>query len=235
MPPALPTSPLIAAFYYPWYGAPATDGTWLHWQQAGHTPPQDIASDSFPVLGAYSSNDPAVLEQHMRWLRRAGVELIITSWWGQGSYEDRAVPALLAAAENNGIGVAFHLEPYRGRSADQIAADVTYLYRQYGSSPAFYRTDAGSRHNAPGRASGLFFLWNPFVRYTGGPKADAAYWRAGLDQSTPCRRAGSSSSTIPTPPGSTMATSTAPTITRSAPPACSCGVRGCRRGPGTRR
>ena len=134
------------------------------------------------MLGAYSANDPAVLEQHMRWLRRAGVELIITSWWGQGSYEDRAVPALLAAAENNGIGVAFHLEPYRGRSAEQIAADVAYLYRQYGSSPAFYRTDAGSRHNPAGRPSGLFFLWNPFVRYTGGPPADAAYWRTGLDQ-----------------------------------------------------
>lgn len=180
--PALPSPPLIAAFYYPWYGAPATDGGWLHWQQFGHAPPRDIASDFFPVLGAYSSNDPAVLEQHMRWLRRAGVELIITSWWGQGSYEDRAVPALLAAAENNGIGVAFHLEPYRGRSAEQLAADVAYLYRQYGSSPGFYRTDAGSLHNMTGKWSGLFFVWNPFVRYTGGPRADAAYWRAGLEQ-----------------------------------------------------
>src|SRR5512138_910226 len=54
----------VAAFYYPWYGTPQLDGKWLHWDQNGHTPPADIGSDYFPVLGPYSSNDPAVLDQH---------------------------------------------------------------------------------------------------------------------------------------------------------------------------
>jgi hypothetical protein len=55
----------VAAFYYPWYGNPATDGEWIHWTQEGYLPPKDIASDYFPALGAYSSNDPAVVAQHM--------------------------------------------------------------------------------------------------------------------------------------------------------------------------
>lgn len=26
--------PLLGAFYYPWYGAPETDGAWSHWNHA---------------------------------------------------------------------------------------------------------------------------------------------------------------------------------------------------------
>ena len=59
----------VAAFYYPWYGNPAIDGEWIHWTQNNHMPPDDIASDYYPALGAYSSNDPAVVAQHMEWLQ----------------------------------------------------------------------------------------------------------------------------------------------------------------------
>src|SRR5438034_4299529 len=31
--------------YYPWYGTPARDGAYQHWTQAGHVPPDDIASN----------------------------------------------------------------------------------------------------------------------------------------------------------------------------------------------
>ena len=55
----------IAAFYYPWYGNPETDGKWIHWAQNNHLPPNDIGADYFPALGTYSSNDPAVVAQHM--------------------------------------------------------------------------------------------------------------------------------------------------------------------------
>src|SRR3990172_1121679 len=82
----------VAAFYYPWYGNPTIDGEWIHWTQNNHLPPDDIAADYYPALGAYSSNDPEVVAQHMLWLRQAGVGVIISSWWGQGSREDRAVP-----------------------------------------------------------------------------------------------------------------------------------------------
>ena len=31
-------------FYYPWYGTPKFDGSYLHWDQNGHVPPLDLAS-----------------------------------------------------------------------------------------------------------------------------------------------------------------------------------------------
>src|SRR5687768_2742836 len=135
----------VAAFYYPWYGTPQTDGKWIHWTQNNHLPPEDISSDFFPALGAYSSNDPAVLAQHMEWLRQAGVGVIITSWWGQGSREDQVVPLLLQAAGKYGIKVAFHIEPYNARTAVSLVSDIRYLYERYGSNQAFFRSSATSR------------------------------------------------------------------------------------------
>ncbi|MBK8050852.1 MAG: hypothetical protein IPK16_29370 [Anaerolineales bacterium] len=175
--------PIIAAFYYPWYGNPATDSKWIHWDaDYRFSPPTDIASDFYPALGPYSSHDKTVLQQHMEWLQQAGVEVIIVSWWGPYSYEDGTVAELMAAAADAGIKVAFHIEPYRGRSVDSIVSDVQYIYAQYGASPAFFRSTQGSGYNEPGKSSGLFFLWNPGFRYNRGPTADAAYWQPGLDQ-----------------------------------------------------
>ena len=73
----------VAAFYYPWYGNPSVDGQWIHWTENNHFPSGDIAGDYYPALGAYSSNDPEVVAQHMKWLQQAGIGVIITSWWGK--------------------------------------------------------------------------------------------------------------------------------------------------------
>src|SRR5512138_1612242 len=168
----------VAAFYYPWYGNPGTDAQWVHWQSHDHVPPEDISSDYFPALGAYSSNDPAVVEQHMQWLRQAGVGVIISSWWGQGSREDRAVPLLLQTAEQYGIKVAFHIEPYKGRTGARLVSDIQYLYKQYGSSPAFFRSTETSRYSPSDQPKGMFFVWS----IEGQGETKYSYWQQALDQ-----------------------------------------------------
>jgi hypothetical protein len=168
----------VAAFYYPWYGNPTIDGKWVHWTQNNHVPPADIASDYYPVLGAYSSNDPAVVAQHMKWLREAGVGVIITSWWGQGSREDLAVPLLLQTAEQYGIKVAFHIEPYNGRTPESLVSDINYLYTQYGDSPAFFRSTAISRYSPSDQPKGMFFVWS--IQDPG--TKDFSYWQKALDE-----------------------------------------------------
>jgi hypothetical protein len=168
----------VAAFYYPWYGNPKIDGQWIHWQSHNHQPPEDISSDYYPALGAYSSNDPAVVEQHMKWLRQAGIGVIITSWWGQGSREDRVVPLLLQTAERYDIKVAFHIEPYHGRTVNQLVSDIRYLYKKYGSSPAFFRSTSISRYSPDGQPKGMFFVWN----MEGNGEAKYSYWQQALDQ-----------------------------------------------------
>jgi glycoprotein endo-alpha-1,2-mannosidase len=120
-------SPRTAIFYYPWYGSAARDGVYQHWSQSGHAPPVDIASNFYPARGAYSSSNPAVLRAQMREIARAGVGEIVSSWWGWGSVEDLRLPTVLTAARAAGLQVAVHIEPYEGRTAASIAADIAHL------------------------------------------------------------------------------------------------------------
>ena len=39
-------------FYYPWYGSPTVNGSYRHWDQGGHTPPDDVGANYYPSLGA---------------------------------------------------------------------------------------------------------------------------------------------------------------------------------------
>ncbi|MET9358252.1 ThuA domain-containing protein [Streptomyces sp. NPDC006617] len=131
----------VHLFYYPWYGSPAVNGDWRHWQQGGHTPPDDIGADLYPALGPYDSADyTRAVAQHMKWIARSGAGVLVYSWWGQGGYEDRIARGVLDAAQKEGIKVAWHLEPYAGRTAASTAADIRYLNTAYGDHPAFYRS-----------------------------------------------------------------------------------------------
>jgi len=171
----------VATFYYPWYRTPDVDQYWDHWGETNFHPPLDIASDFYPSLGVYSIADPVVLAQHFAWLRKAGVGIIITSWWGQRSREDRAVPLLLDIAELYGIKVAFHIEPYSGRTANRLLYDIKYIYNKYGNHPAFYRTTASSRWSPDNHSKGLFFVWAIVVPDTDTSEVKAGYWREAVD------------------------------------------------------
>lgn len=167
----------MAAFYYPWYYTPEFDGLWDHWD--GY-PPEDISSDFYPLLGPYSMSDPEVLAQHFAWLRQAGVGLIISSWWGKYDRTDTALPLMLDIADHYGIKIAFHIEPYSGRTAANLMRDIHYIYDQYGSHPAFYWTTETSRYSTGGQPKGLFFLWATVVSDSDNI-VSPDYWQEALD------------------------------------------------------
>ncbi len=116
---ARPTAegPEVAIFYYTWWGTPATDGGWQHWDQAGSAPPATIASSFYPARGAYSSADPTVVSAQMREIAGAGIDTVVLSWWGPGSVEDVRLRPIAELARAAGLGVAVHVEPWPGRTA----------------------------------------------------------------------------------------------------------------------
>ena len=124
--PAPASAATVAIFYYPWYATPKVDGFWEHWDQNGHRPPADVYSRFYPASGPYSSADPAVLARQMGEISAAGVDQVIVSWWGRGSWEDSLLPSVLASARRHHLGVALHLEPYESRSASNIVGDLEY-------------------------------------------------------------------------------------------------------------
>jgi hypothetical protein len=119
----------VAVFYYPWYARPDDGGgVWRHWEQGGHNPDAgDIGSDFFPVRGAYSSADPAVLDAQLAEIAAAGIDTIVTSWWGRDSYENSVLGRVMAAAAAHGVRVAVHIEPYGGRTPSSVAGDIRTL------------------------------------------------------------------------------------------------------------
>jgi hypothetical protein len=121
------TSPLVSAFYYPWFDTMVVDGSYEHWAQEDSVLPNDIASAYYPTLGVYSSDDPAVLAAQMEEIERARIDQIAVSWWGKGSPEDERLPAVVDAARTSGIGVAVHIEPYIGRTVASVVSDIAYL------------------------------------------------------------------------------------------------------------
>jgi glycoprotein endo-alpha-1,2-mannosidase len=119
--------PKSAIFFYPWYSNMRHDGAFAHWTQGGHNPPFDVASQFYPLRGAYSSGDPGVLRAQMHDIVVAGVDEVVSSWWGQGSPEDRRLPAVIRAAKRDHLRVGVQLEPYAGRTVDSVGADLVYL------------------------------------------------------------------------------------------------------------
>src|SRR3984957_5407433 len=114
-PSALAAGPVVSAFYYPWFATTVDDGSYAHWAQYGHLPPNDIDSVYYPALGVYSSDDPTVLDMQMAEIQRAGINQIAVSWWGRGSPEDQRLAGVAAAARLRGIDVAAHIETYANR------------------------------------------------------------------------------------------------------------------------
>eukprot|EP00605_Chrysophyceae_sp_TOSAG23-4_P001930 GSChrysophyteH1.ASY1.ANO1.2133.1 assembled CDS len=201
------------AFMYLWYGEPDTDGVYKHWNHdilphweervnkaypnvgKRFNPPHDIHSPFYPLHGPYSSQNPAVIKRQFDELLSAGIEVAVVSWWGQrdkpyaadtqGVNTDIMMAKLLQEADNKGIKIAFHLEPYPSRSISSINEDLKYISDNYGHHECLYRGTDGrivyyvydSYHIAPiqwarllssdgdlsvrgGPADGIFFgLW----------------------------------------------------------------------------
>jgi glycoprotein endo-alpha-1,2-mannosidase len=172
----LDARPRTAIFFYPWYGTPALDGAYRHWQQNGHTPPADIASAYYPARGVYSSSDPRVLAAQMREIAGAGIREVVTSWWGRGSPEDERLPAVLRAAHAAQLAVAAHLEPYDGRTVAGTALDVEYL-ESLGIRDFFvyHATDFPAAAWSPILTGGRFFAQTTQVGFAKAAGFDGVY------------------------------------------------------------
>jgi hypothetical protein len=136
------------AFYYAWYGNPSVSGYWNHWngiESAPHNPSnitngrRDIASTDYPLLDAYDSKNETVIDQHIQWAKKAGVNCFIVSWWGINDFTDNASKHIMNACERTNFKFAFYYETTS--STNQTVTDLNYLVKTYGNSPSFYRID----------------------------------------------------------------------------------------------
>jgi hypothetical protein len=128
----------VLAFYYDWYGNPSVSGRWVHWEKVDDANKRIGSSTHYPVLGAYDSHDPKIIDEHFRLAKEAGITGFIVTWWGRGDFHDQTMPLLLGAARKYGLSITAYFEQVNTNGA---AGDVLYLLIKYGQDPAWLKVD----------------------------------------------------------------------------------------------
>lgn len=114
----------MLAYYYIWFDP----GSW------------DRAKTDTPLLGKYSSDDAAVMLQHIRWAKAAGIKGFIVSWKSTDVL-NRRLEQLAKLAEQEDFklaviyqGLDFNRNPL---PVDRISSDLAYFAEHFASMPAF--------------------------------------------------------------------------------------------------
>lgn len=120
---AAPPTPVLA-YYYIWYN----QSSW------------DRAKTDYPQLGRYSSDDRAVMLQHIQWAKAAGIDGFIVSWKSTDVL-NRRLDQLVSLAEQENFkllviyqGLDFQRNPL---PVSQVASDLDYFIKHFASQPAF--------------------------------------------------------------------------------------------------
>jgi hypothetical protein len=120
--------PLRAAFYYSWYPATWTvNGAHVFYQ---------------PTLGYYSSDSQTVVDQHIKDLDYANINVAIASWWGINQQsENTRIPMLLnrtiAAGSALKWAMYYEKEGFGNPTVAEIQADLAYIKLHYVPSQAY--------------------------------------------------------------------------------------------------
>jgi hypothetical protein len=123
------TQPVRAIFYYPWFPAA--------WKQSGLDPYTHYK----PTLGYYDGASTSVIDQHLSWIKGAGLTALIASWWGPGSNTDQKIPKLLAELPKyQPLKLALYYEIGSGvPSQTKIKSDLSYISSHYAGNSSFLR------------------------------------------------------------------------------------------------
>jgi glycosyl hydrolase family 99 len=147
---------LVGTFYYPWYGG--KDEGYKKWNGYGHDPPRTWDSNYLPSIEPakfdpsnelYDSNNPSIIKKQIGWMRQAGIQFVISSWWGQNSYTDHAFSNIIKnvmSSEDNPFPslkwvLLYEQEGYNNTTISRIISDLYYIKTEYASSQYYLKID----------------------------------------------------------------------------------------------
>jgi hypothetical protein len=155
--PPLSRPPLVGAYYYLWY-----PGNWREGYINGRLKPQQL-----PALGQYDSSDPRVIEQHIAWASRYGIDFWAVSWWPDQPESDRIITQGILKAKNiqdirfcifyesGGLGLEKDRITFRGETSRKMLSDFKTLAQKYFSHPSYLKIQ--------GRPVVILYLTRTFV------------------------------------------------------------------------
>ena len=122
---------VVLAYYYIWFN----ENTWLN-------DPIGKFKNATPLVGAYNSADPCIIDKHLDQMKRAKIDAIATSWQYETSGLDRnkILDIVFAKALEKDLKVTVDYE--RGRfPADTLMRDLSYFLERYKDHPAMLKVE----------------------------------------------------------------------------------------------
>ncbi|MGB0384608.1 MAG: endo-1,3-alpha-glucanase family glycosylhydrolase [Ardenticatenaceae bacterium] len=123
-PPPQEDGPPILAYYYIWFDP----SSW------------DRAKTDYPLLGRYSSDESAIMEQHIQWAKRAGIDGFIVSWKSNDKLNSRLEKLVQVADEEDFNlviiyqGLDFDRNPLL---VEKVESDLEYFNEKYANHSVF--------------------------------------------------------------------------------------------------
>lgn len=144
-PDAIPPATQVGAHYYIWYPDKLHEGT----LRSRLDPPQS------PVLGTYSSGEPAVAAQHIAWASAFGIDFFTLDWWPSRADRNANIDKGFLSAPNIdditfclfyetwdlGFDERFEATPIDARTIERFVADLRVIGTAYFDHPSYLRVD----------------------------------------------------------------------------------------------
>ncbi|KAF5273428.1 hypothetical protein FQA39_LY07445 [Lamprigera yunnana] len=155
----------IHAFYYAWYANKEIDGFYKHWNRTSLSNSKnrqtmlDVASNFYPSLGCYSSQDVNIIDVHLQQLKENGIGVIVVSWTPP-DYVDSpttVLPLLFQFATKHKIKIALHVELYTDRTPINLAYHLKFYISQYKNNPALYKV------KKQGKDVPVFYIYDSYL------------------------------------------------------------------------
>lgn len=162
--PVSKTNPMkIYMHYMPWFQSKDFSGFWgYHWKMNTQDPEnfvrgqgsrRQVASHFYPLIGAYDSGDPDVLEYHLLLMLYAGIDGVLIDWYGSHKVHDYGPnlensEALISKMGAMGMKFGIVYEEYvcetvaKEKKMSQLEAaqqDMSYMESKYFSSPLYIK------------------------------------------------------------------------------------------------
>ncbi|KPK41663.1 MAG: hypothetical protein AMJ65_09020 [Phycisphaerae bacterium SG8_4] len=130
------TDKVVLAYYYIWYD----EGKWIKTAAEGGR--REGLEGLHPLVGAYNSWDPTIIDKHLEQMNRALIDAVAVSWW----YDTKAngtndiLDTVFEKAAARGLKVTIDYE--HGRAELQtVNHDLFYFLNRYKDHPAMLKVE----------------------------------------------------------------------------------------------
>jgi hypothetical protein len=133
----VPKQLLVGVYYYPWWG----ERHWLKYPVSGE-----------PLLGKYSSANPQIAEEHIKWAKEFGIDFFVVSWWNRNSYLDENIKNGFLKARNIGdikfaifyespncLGQKIPIDFNAPAVKEKFINDFNYLAETFFKHPSYFK------------------------------------------------------------------------------------------------